>query len=89
MDDPGAPVIARGGIAGHVCDHPAPDGHDHVAPVHAGTGEETAYLLDRGERLGPLAVGNGEDFVGDPRVDLDPDAVLGDHDGHAGPGRDE
>jgi len=80
-------VIHRRGEAGHVGDHAAPYGDQHVAAGDAGCGHLRADLLDDFETLGCLAVGNRERHVLTTRIDVPADAVLGDDDRPAGIGR--
>lgn len=80
------PVEGGGGEPGQVGDHAPADGHDHVGPAEAGAGEGAAQPLHGGEGLGPLAVGHGQDLVGQPGIDAHADPLLGDHRGAAGPG---
>ena len=72
----------------------AADGHDDVESREADAGEETGQLLDGGEGLGILTVGDDADLGGDTGVEtLDPAGVpdrLLCHDHRAlGPGRHE
>ena len=64
-----APVVGGGGEAGHVGDDAAADGHDHVGPGEPGWANCAAELLDRGQRLGVLAVGDDADLEGQAGVE--------------------
>ena len=55
--------------------------------MHSRARHGPTELLDGCKRLGPLAVGDGHDLVGDARVDDDTDTALGDDGRPACPGR--
>ena len=82
----GAPVEGCRREPGQVGDDAAPHGDDDVGTAEAAAGEPPAQILDHAERLGLLAVGNGEPVERDPGVDRHVDPVLGDHRRPNGPG---
>ena len=88
VDDRDAAVVHRGGEPADVGDQPAADRDDGVGAGEAPLGEVAAQRLDGGQRLGRLALADGEDPVLATGIDVDADAVLG-HDRHpAGAGGD-
>ena len=81
MHDRHASVIRRSGEAGGVGDDATTDGHDAVGAGEAPLREPPAQRLDRGERLGRLAVADEEGAMLDPGIDLDVESGLGDDGG--------
>ena len=69
VDVRGAPVVGGGGEPGHVGHDAAAHGDDHVGPGEAEGGEAPGQRLDRGQRLGLLAVGDEADLDGQARVE--------------------
>ena len=89
-----AAVVGGGREAGDVGDDAAAHGDDDVGPREARRGEAAGQILDGGERLGVLAVGDDADLGGHAGIEaLDPpgvgDGLLGDDGGGLGARRDE
>src|SRR5690606_4910613 len=73
-----APVVDGRREAGDVGDEAAPDRDDPVGAGEAPARPGPAQLLDRGQRLGLLALADREHLVLAAGVDLEPDGGLGD-----------
>ena len=82
-----AAVVDGSHEARQVGDHSPADGHDHVGAGEAGLRHGAAEPLDLGQRLGLLAVGDGEHRLVESAVYGPADACLGDHRGSARPVR--
>ena len=82
-----AAVVDGGHEARQVGDHSPADGHDHIGPGEARLRHRPAEPLDLAQRLGLLAVGNGEHRLVEAAVDGPADIRLGDHRGPARAGR--